>query len=495
LKQLDSGGAQKEYEALRESLGRRPTLSEFYRSGASISQTRQQYGNWFSFVDAMGDLGHDEQECVVRHEKLFREVETTAMTKSFKMVLLDALLEHDGLASPPSLNDLAKQSLTIFQRRRRLIPDIKEELQNIDELNPVVWRQYWESNPINAWIGGNRTGSSDSYFRVVEDRFTPRFTVDVSELETLTALLQELVDFRFASYEARSAPALPGNVVPLRRPVERVEVPYFPNIKIACGHFKTGSADAEEYRSLGPGHGRLDPARHFVARASGNSMNGGKHPIHDGDFLLLERVTPESAGSITGLIMAIERHDAGDNQYLLRMVTKTSAGSYVLKATNPEYEDYDADDEMRTFARPKQILSPLDLALGQSFMREDIPALFGEEFNPGNWNSGHVVLQDKNVHVLLVTLNKQGKSEEHRYHDYWVDDHTFHWQSQNSTTPENKRGKELIGHKNKGLSIHLFVREGKLSGGKAAPFTYFGEVSYASHTGSAPISIEWKLDA
>jgi len=61
LKQLDSGGAQKEYEALRESLGRRPTLSEFYRSGASVSQVRQQYGNWFSFVEAMDDLGDAEK--------------------------------------------------------------------------------------------------------------------------------------------------------------------------------------------------------------------------------------------------------------------------------------------------------------------------------------------------------------------------------------------------------------------------------------------------
>ena len=29
-------------------------------------------------------------------------------------------------------------------------------------------------------------------------------------------------------------------------------------------------------------------------------MNGGKNPIKDGDYLLLERITPESAGSIPG---------------------------------------------------------------------------------------------------------------------------------------------------------------------------------------------------
>jgi SOS-response transcriptional repressor LexA len=385
------------------------------------------------------------------------------------------------------------QSLAIFQRRRKLVSDIREDLQNIDSVRPADWQRYWESNPVNAWIGGNRNPGAQAWFQVVDDKFVPRFKVDAGERDTLAALLQELVDYRFASYEARREPAQMDNVVPLRRDPDKIELPFFPNIKIACGHFKTGHSDAEEYRSLGPGHGKLDPARHFIARASGNSMNGGKNPIQDGDYLLLERVTSESAGSITGLIMAIERQDTGDNQYLLRLVTKPSPGRYVLRATNPDYEDLEANEDMRTFARLREILDPLELAIGQEFMREDIPALFGQEYNPGNWNTGHVVLNDHRTHILLVTLNKQGKSEEHRYHDYWVDETTFHWQSQNSTTPESKRGKELIEHQRKGIAIHLFVRERKLVGNKAAPFTYYGPVTYARHKGSAPMSVEWRV--
>ena len=494
LKELDSDGALKEYEALRETFGRRPTLSEFYRAGASVSQMRRQHGDWFSFVESMKDLSLEEQLCADRHKKLFREVETTAMTKSFKMILLEALLEHDGLFTHPSLESLAVQSLAIFQRRRKLVSDIREDLQNIDSVRPVDWQRYWESNPVNAWTGGNRSSGAQTWFQVADGIFVPRFNVDAGERDTLAALLQELVDYRFASYEARREPAQMDNVVPLRRDPDKIELPFFPNIKIACGHFKTGQSDAEEYRSLGLGHGKLDPARHFIARASGNSMNGGKNPIHDGDYLLLERVTPQSAGSITGLIMAIERQDTGDNQYLLRLVTKPSTGRYILRATNPDYEDLEADESMRTFARLKGILDPLELAVGQEFMREDIPALFGEEFNPGNWNVGHVVLKNQNAHVLLVTINKQGKSEEHRYHDYWMDEKTFHWQSQNSTTPMSKRGKELIEHQKRGVTVHLFVRETKLAGSKAAPFAYYGAVTYKHHKGSAPMSIEWRID-
>ncbi|MEF1312252.1 hypothetical protein QTO01_19450 [Vibrio mytili] len=53
----------------------------------------------------------------------------------------------------------------------------------------------------------------------------------------------------------------------------------------------------------------LSAAMHFLARASGNSINGGKSPIYGDDLLLLELVTPTSAGSITGLTMAIEIQD------------------------------------------------------------------------------------------------------------------------------------------------------------------------------------------
>lgn len=53
-------------------------------------------------------------------------------------------------------------------------------------------------------------------------------------------------------------------------------------------------------------------------------MNGGKHPVRDGDYLLPEA---RRAGSITGDTMVIERQDdPGDNQYLLRKILKNSVG-------------------------------------------------------------------------------------------------------------------------------------------------------------------------
>ncbi|WP_068805707.1 DUF3427 domain-containing protein [Thauera phenolivorans] len=501
LKSLDGHGIAREYEALKKGLGRRPTLAEFYRSGASLARMRKENTSWFGLVQSMNDLDEAELAVHAAHPDFLRELETTAMTKSFKMVLLEAFQELDGWRAAPTLAQLAERSWQVLQRRRPLLADLPETPDDTEEGTSAAWRRYWQSNPVNAWIGGNQGKNARTFFRIEGERFEPAFSVAPERREILAGMAQELIDYRFAAYEARRATTPNAdNVIafPHSRP-EGTELPYFPNLRIACGHFRTAHADAEEHRRLGPGYGRLDPARHFIARASGNSMNGGKNPIRDGDYLLLELISPTTAGSITGNVMAIERQDrTGDDQYLLRVVNKQPDGSYVLVANNPDYEDIvvttEMAEELRTLARLKAVIDPLELAVGESFMREEIPALFGVEFNPGNWNSGHVVLPERNAHTLLVTLNKQGKSEDHRYLDRWIDEDTFQWSSQNSTTPESKRGREIIEHEKRGIALHLFVREAKLAGGKAAPFVYCGKARYEGHSGSAPMSVMLALN-
>lgn len=424
------------------------------------------------------------------------EVETTSMTKSFKMILLDAFQQLGGWRNAPTLPKLAHASWQILKRRPRLYQELADSVKDVDGLS-AQWQQYWKKNPVDHW-----TNKSPAVFQVEEDKFKPVISLGTHQIDSFEEMVQELIDYRLASYEARQSakevqfPA--ENVAPVIP--SGTELPYFPSLKIACGHFRSSQAEEPEYRAIGAGHGRIDPNRHFIARASGNSMNGGKRPICDGDYLLLEQINPNQAGSITGKTLAIERLDeAGDTQYLLRTVRKSSVGEYVLEAANADYEDLlvtpELSEQFRTFARLDGIVDPLEMAVGQEILREEIPGLFGATFNPGNWQSGHVFLKDANAHVLLVTLNKQGKGAEHRYVDHWIDEHTFHWQSQNSTTPQSKRGRELVDHKKLGLSVHLFVRENKLSNGKAAPFTYFGPVEYQRHEGSEPMSVIFRLSS
>ncbi len=494
LKGLDQKGAEKDYQALKDTLGRRPTLTEYYHFGASITKTRKQHGGWFGLVRDMGDLTETETELLSGQENFLLEVETTPMTKSFKMILLDAFQQLGGWRRAPKLPELAKASWQILKRRPRLYQELADSVKGVDG-SSQQWQQYWKKNPVDHW-----TNKSPAVFQIAEDKFRPVISLEPHQIDTFEEMVQELIDYRLASYEARQSakedqsPA--QNLVPT--PPLGTELPYFPSLKIACGHFRNSHVEDPEYRSIGSGFGRIDPSRHFIARASGNSMNGGKKPVRDGDYLLLEQMDPNKAGKISDTTLAIERlDDVGGTQYLLRTVRKSASGEYTLEAANPDYEDIlvtpELVEQFRTFARFVDVVDPLEMAMGQEIPREEIPELFGATFNPGNWQSGHVFLKEADAHILLVTLNKQGKGADHRYVDHWIDDHTFHWQSQNSTTPQNKRGKELIDHKKLGLSIHLFVRENRLRNGKAAPFTYYGPVEYQSHEGNAPMSVIFKL--
>jgi hypothetical protein len=93
LLRLQGKGPATDYQALRDSLNRRPTLAEFYRSGSSMQDLRRRHGQWWALVADQGDLTPAESACLGRHADLFRAVETTSMTKCFKAVLLESLLE------------------------------------------------------------------------------------------------------------------------------------------------------------------------------------------------------------------------------------------------------------------------------------------------------------------------------------------------------------------------------------------------------------------
>ena len=169
------------------------------------------------------------------------------------------------------------------------------------------------------------------------------------------------------------------------------------------------------------------------------------------------------------------------------------SGDFILAAQNTSYPKMPLTPEIALVAKLRSIIDPLELQLHRAFMRADIPPLFGLEFNKAIWETGHVCPKGIEDQILLVTLNKQGKNKNEQYHDYFIDDQTFHWQSQNNTGPTGKKGKGIVEHRAQGSHVQLFVRKNKLQDSKAAPFTYCGQVFYQSHTSEKPMNVTWRL--
>ncbi len=111
-----------------------------------------------------------------------------------------------------------------------------------------------------------------------------------------------------------------------------------------------------------------------------------------------------------GTVIAENRKGFG-NEFLVRNVEAAGSGGFVLVAQNPSYPEMPLTPEIALVARLKNVIDKLELQLHQSFMRADIPPLFGLEFNKAIWETGHVCPKNTTDQILLVTLNKQGKKK------------------------------------------------------------------------------------
>ena len=80
------------------------------------------------------------------------------------------------------------------------------------------------------------------------------------------------------------------------------------------------------------------------------------------------------------------------------------------------------------------------------------------------------------------------------YEDYALNEFLFHWQSQNSASPESPVGLSYIKHRETGKRILLFVREqNRDEYGLAMSYVFLGEASFVKSYGARPMSIEWRL--
>ena len=108
------------------------------------------------------------------------------------------------------------------------------------------------------------------------------------------------------------------------------------------------------------------------------------------------------------------------------------------------------------------------------------------------------VVRIGNEYFLTVNLEKGNVSDSINYHDYFIDQNKFHWQSQNHTTQTNDTGMNLIHHEARGINLHMFVRKSATEGtdnkGYSRNFTYLGKVFMDKYNGEAPISFELKFE-
>lgn len=196
---------EKIYRELTDERDERPTAGELERMGypPSLLRKQQRHAGWFDFVDSEGDLEAAEKRALAVLAPFLRDLETTEMTKCFKMITLEALLEANALREGLPLRDLALRSHAILRRSPELFAEIADDVRSVD-LDAAAerkWLAYWRKNPIEAWTATRKIGRP--WFRLDGERFVPSFSVAAEDEAAASDLTRELVDYRLAQYRGR----------------------------------------------------------------------------------------------------------------------------------------------------------------------------------------------------------------------------------------------------------------------------------------------------
>ena len=190
-----------DYQELKQQLAHRPSATEFFRNAYDLIKMRKQHGTWFDLVALQeNDLALLSILNIYR-DFLFDGIETTAMSKSFKAILLEAFLDLDGFRNPPTLSALAEHSHNVLFRRPDLVDLELSEALKCSTAKDKAWFTYWKTNPIKAFTTKNKFGKA--WFKIENDHFMPVFSLKDKEADFFKKIVQELVDLRLAQYLQR----------------------------------------------------------------------------------------------------------------------------------------------------------------------------------------------------------------------------------------------------------------------------------------------------
>ncbi|MCY4560286.1 MAG: DUF3427 domain-containing protein, partial [Chloroflexi bacterium] len=157
-------------------------------------------------------------------------------------------------------------------------------------------------------------------------------------------------------------------------------------------------------------------------------------------------------------------------------------------------------DRIRAVSRPLDPTGEVPLASHATYTLGEIVAAHRRTDKRGAlvFPQGGVLWNEATqTDLLFVTLEKSDKdySPSTRYADYPLSPTLFHWESQNTASPDTPTGRRYVDQPTRGTNVILFVRERKRDGrGETLPYHCLGRARYRSHESERPMKVLWELE-
>lgn len=187
------------FHLLKKDLGRRPTYLELYlQSGYEDLNVAREFGSYVGMLEAAGELSEFEQQAFNNVKELLKEIEKTAMTKSYKMVLLKAMLKR---GSDDWYKYVTAEEVVQYFMQYLGQPS-KKVIDSIDESEKKVIKLI-ETMPMTKW-----SSSSKGLVRFENKSFWFDVEIDEKYQEIVFDWVNQICDFRLNRYFARKAQKL-----------------------------------------------------------------------------------------------------------------------------------------------------------------------------------------------------------------------------------------------------------------------------------------------
>ncbi|MFD1434144.1 DEAD/DEAH box helicase family protein [Kroppenstedtia eburnea] len=189
------------YHDVKQKLGRRPEYLELHLHGwEDVRGYKQEWGSFPEFLlDVEEELSDKERSIIMTYKDLIRDVERTAMSRSYKMVLLKCMLERGPAkwAHPITARDVAPffyQYLADAPYRKQ--KDLTTQTLKGGYREKAV-SQLIQTMPMNKWAG-----SSKGIFGKEGDAFYVEGYQSIHSVE-LHRFISEICEYRLHAYFER----------------------------------------------------------------------------------------------------------------------------------------------------------------------------------------------------------------------------------------------------------------------------------------------------
>lgn len=172
------------YRDFRERHGTRPTASEVQHAGFNPGRTG--HAGWLGFVADMGDMSEAQRAAWTAHRALLDEIETTRMTRSYKMLVMRAMIEAGAFPGQIALTEMVERVARLARRNPQITADLSVDPNETHRLRAVLIQQ-----PLKIL-------SETEWFHLGPGTFETTFAEP--ENTALAELASELVDWRLVRY-------------------------------------------------------------------------------------------------------------------------------------------------------------------------------------------------------------------------------------------------------------------------------------------------------